>query len=38
MKYTLSEFKADGLTGALNGFTFGLIYAFYTHPTEFNKI
>ena len=32
MKYTLSDFKADSLTGMLNGFTFGLIYAFYTKP------
>ena len=37
MKYTVSDFKADSVTGALNGFTFGLIYAFYTFPFEFNK-
>jgi hypothetical protein len=32
MKYTSGEFKADAVTGVLNGLTFGMIYSFYTHP------
>ena len=37
MKYTFSEFKADIVTGMLNGFTFGLIYSFFSYPFEFKK-
>ena len=37
MKYSLGDLKTDSVTGALNGLTFGLIYAFYTLPFEFQK-
>jgi hypothetical protein len=37
MKYTWGECKADGLTGFLNGVTFGVIYSFYTSPFELSK-
>lgn len=32
MKYTVGEFKADAMTGILNGISFGLIYSFFTQP------
>ena len=37
MKYTIGEFKADAVTGILNGMTFGVIYSFFTHPFELEK-
>ena len=37
MRYTWGQLKADSITGFMNGFTFGLIYSFFTHPFEFDK-
>jgi len=37
MKYTWDEFKADSVTGIINGITFGTIFSFFTYPFEFDK-
>lgn len=37
MKYTGKAAASDGLSGLINGSTFGFIFAFYNHPFDFAK-